>query len=179
MTLQETKGIMAVLSVAFPAFYRNASEMDIKLATELWSTQFAEYDAKQVKAAVSALISSSTDGFPPTVGAVKEQVRKLFAEPQLTEQEAWALVSKATRNSAYGSEREFNKLPPPIQRAVGGPEQLRTWAMMDADTVESVVASNFMRTYKVVSQQEKEVQMLPQSVKEMLPGLTKPLLGGK
>lgn len=167
---------MAILTAAFPTFYRNAEGMDAQAVVNLWALQFADYPYSMVEAAVQALISTKVEGFPPTIGEVKEKARMLFAEKQLTETEAWALVSKATRNSAYGSEQEFNKLPPAVQRAVGGPEQLRAWAVMDADTVESVVASNFMRTYRVIAEREKEMQVLPQSVKEMLPSLTRPML---
>ena len=63
----------------------------------------------------------------------------------MTAQEAWNLVARAIRNSGYESRKEYDNLPPDIQRLVGSPEQLRDWAMMDSSTVHSVVASNFQR----------------------------------
>ena len=94
---------------------------------------------------------------------------KLSAPESLTEMEAWTLVSRAARNSAYHAEREFEKLPPAVQQAVGGPEQLRAWAMMDTSEFESVVASNFMRTYRTVQERERESMLLPASVRNSLP----------
>jgi hypothetical protein len=41
---------------------------------------------------------------------------------------------------------------------------------MDAGEVESVVASNFMRTYRAVAEREREEGLLPAFVREALPG---------
>ena len=48
-----------------------------------------------------------------------------------------------------------------VKKAVGTPEQLRAWAMMPADEVESVVASNFRRSYRDNARREKENRLLP------------------
>ena len=100
---------------------------------------------------------------------MKEQIGKLTAPHQLSEAEAWALVSRAARNGTYGYRREFEKLPPEIRRVVGRAEQLRAWAMMEADEVESVVASNFMRAYRAAVKHEKEQHALPEVVRAALP----------
>jgi hypothetical protein len=83
----------------------------------------------------------------------------------MTELEAWELVSKATRNSTYNSAQEFAKLPPVVQRLVGSHMQLKEWAAMDAETLQSVVASNFQRSYKVRAKNEREYLALPENVK--------------
>ena len=51
---------------------------------------------------------------------------------------------------------------------MGAPEVLHQWAMMDADTVNSVCASNFMRSFRVVMQREQDEMALPESVKRLL-----------
>ena len=88
---------------------------------------------------------------------------------------SWSLVERACRNGLHGAGEEFEKLPPLIQKAVGSPNQLREWAMMDADTVKSVVASNFMRSFKIYQKRERETAMLPESVRELLTGVTERL----
>ena len=75
---------------------------------------------------------------------------------------------KATRRSILNSKEEFEKLPPILQRLVGSPSKLKEWALMDADTVNSVVASNLMRSYKVIAEKEKEFQALPSNVRAVL-----------
>ena len=93
-------------------------------------------------------------------------------EDELSEGQAWALVEKATRNGGYGYKEEFDKLPPIVQKAVGSPSQIHEWAMMDSDTVKSVVASNFMRSYKIMLKREKEMALIPVDVQVDAPWLT-------
>ncbi|MBO7728993.1 MAG: hypothetical protein J6S50_10820, partial [Oscillospiraceae bacterium] len=105
MNTRETQGLLAMIKAAYPSFYRDLPKADLIAAVNLWQTQFAEYDVRLVKAAVHALIAARTEGFPPTIGAVKEQIAKLTAPHQLSEAEAWALVSRAARNGTYGYRR--------------------------------------------------------------------------
>ena len=91
---------------------------------------------------------------------------------------AWALVSKACSNGIYGYREEFAKLPPEVQRAVGAPEVLREWAMMESDTVQSVIASNFQKNYRATQERQKELEKLPQNVRDMLAGVAGNLMIG-
>ena len=180
MTRQETLGIMSVLKAAYPNYYRDMNRQDAEAVVDLWATMFSDEPAQLVAMAVKAHIASDVKGFPPHIGAIKEAIVKLQTPNAMTELEAWALVDKATRNAKYEAEEEFYKLPEIVQRLVGGPSQLRTWAMMDADKVSSVVASNFQRSYKAIMAKEKEQLALPADVREgmqaLAAGMTKPLL---
>ena len=169
MTLKETTGVLALLKAAYPNFYKDMAADDLRAVVRLWQKQFEDYDGQTVLNAVNALISERPEGYPPTIGAVKQQAVKLNEAPLLPEGEAWALVSRAARNGAYGWKGEFEKLPPPVRKAVGSAEQLRIWAVMEENEVETVVASNFMRTYRRVMEQDRERQLLPGFVKASLP----------
>ena len=94
----------------------------------------------------------------------------LSTQPEMTEGEAWGLVSRALRNSAYDSQREFDALPPRLQRLVGSPNQLREWAMLDADTVQSVIASNFQRSYRARTAADLAYAALPADVRALVNG---------
>jgi hypothetical protein len=79
---------------------------------------------------------------------------------EMTEAEAWALVRKAASNSFYGqAAKEFDKLPPILQRLVGTPNQLRDWGMMDSNEFNTVVASNFQRSYRARVKSDKEYNL--------------------
>lgn len=168
MNSTETTMVLSVLQAAYPAFYKDFSVDEMRKVVSLWTDMFATDNFRTVMVAVQALISTKTEGIPPTIGAVKEQLRKITAPNEMSEQEAWALVSKACQNGYYHSVEEFEKLPEVIQRSIGGPEQLKAWAQMDAATVESVVASNFMRTFKAKQKQQKELEMMPTEVKNYM-----------
>ena len=179
MTLQETATIMDILTAAYPHFYGGKNAPDAKNVMSLWASVFADDDVRLVAAAVKAIIVADTREFPPTIAHVKEKMRQLVEEKgEMTEAEAWTLISHATRNGIYGSKEEFAKLPPPLQRLVGSPEQLRTWAMMDSDTLHSVVSSNFQRSYKVIMQRERENAKLPQDVLRLVSGIGEKMMLG-
>lgn len=79
------------------------------------------------------------------------------------------MVSKAARNGLYGAREEFEKLPEDVKQAIGTPDQLKAWAQMQADEVESVVASNFRRSFRAVQEREKVEGKLPSAVRNLLP----------
>ena len=95
-------------------------------------------------------------------------MRKLMQDDDLSEMEAWAKISAACRNGIYGAQEEFDKLSPTLQRIVGSPQQLSEWALLDADSLQSVVASNIQRSFRTVQQREREQAKLPQEVQALL-----------
>lgn len=168
MTRQETGQIMDILRTAYPQYYRGQSKEELRAAISLWAEMFSGDDVRLVAAAVKALITTDEKGFPPHIGAVKAKLRQLTAAPQATPMEAWGLVLKAIKRSGYNAREEFEKLPPALRRLVGSPSQLRDWSLMDEETVQSVVASNFRNSYQIVAEREAEYQALPADVKQML-----------
>lgn len=171
----ETAKILSVLKAAYPHSFKDLTKRDAESVLDLWAAMFSEEPYEAVSAAVYALIAVRKDGYSPTVGEVKERLDMLRSGDDLPEQAAWALVSKACRNGLYGYKKEFDRLPPDVQRAVGAPEQLRAWARMDAETVESVVASNFLKNYRAQRSREKEAAKLPPEIRKMIGGIAQEL----
>ena len=182
MTRQETATIMDILAASYPRFYSGPDAPNPVQTLNLWATMFADDPVEVVAMAVKAFIASDKKGFPPHIGAIKDAIVKLKTPDVMTEQEAWELVRKATSNSNYGAKDEFEKLPPVVRRLVGSPNQLREWAMMDSDTLNSVVASNFQRSYKARAASEREYMALPSDVRNAMErlagGMRMPELGG-
>lgn len=172
MTRDETLAVLAVLKAAYPSFYRTMSRKDADAVVDLWTRMFADDPVDLVALAVKAHIASDGQGFPPHIGAIKTAIVKLVSPDALTEMEAWAMVRKAISNGYYGSEAEFAKLPPEIQRIVGSPNQLRAWGTMDEDEVDTVVASNFQRSYRARVAADREMQMLPSDVRQQIQRLS-------
>lgn len=164
MTRQETGIIMDILTTAYPTFYNGRNAPDMRMTVNLWAEMFAEDDVKIVAAAVKALIATDDKGFPPHIGAVKGRIRQISNPDEMTEQEAWALISKALRDGYYNAEAEFAKLPPLMQDVVHDPRQLREWSMMDESTVQSVVASNVQRSFRAKAQSRRDFEALPKDV---------------
>lgn len=174
MDRTETLQILSVLKAAYPDFYRNMERRDAEAVVGLWSDMFLDDPVEIVAAAVKALIASDEKQYrPPHIGAVKAYVRKIAHPEEMTEVEAWGLVRKATANGYYGAKEEFEKLPHILQRLVGSPNQLKEWAMMDSNEFQTVVASNFQRSYRAATESEREYQAIPvdvRSIAEILSG---------
>ncbi|WP_298021116.1 replicative helicase loader/inhibitor [uncultured Dysosmobacter sp.] len=168
MTAAETGTIMNILQAAYPRFYADISKANERKIVLLWAEMFANDDVSLVAAAVKALIETDEKGFPPHIGAVKAKLRLLTVGDEMSEAEAWSMVASAIRNGTYGAKAEFEKFPPIIRRIVGSPNTLREWAGMDSETVHSVVASNFQRSYRAISEREREFKKLPPDVKELV-----------
>lgn len=179
MTREETLQILSVLKAAYPNFYRDMQKRDAESAVALWHDMFADDDSVLVAAAVKTLIATDKQGFPPHIGAVKEKLRMIQCPQAMTEAEAWGLVHKAVKRGLYNSREEFDKLPLMLQRLVGSHNQLRDWAMMDADTVQSVVASNFQRSFRVRQEGERELSLMPPDVRELVGGIADRFALGK
>ena len=117
MTAQETGAVMDILRAAYPQFYRGLPAGEAKNVIGLWAAMFGEEPVAVVLAAVKRLIASDVKGFPPSIGAVKEQIYRLYHPQERTEQEAWSLVVRAVNTG--DAERSFAQLPPDVQAVVG------------------------------------------------------------
>lgn len=168
MTIEQTATIMDILEVAYPRFYINQNENDKYKASALWAEMFINDDIAIVAGAVKSFIATDTKGFPPHIGAIKEAIYKITAPKEMSELEAWVMVRKALGNGSYNAQIEFDYLPSILKRVVGSPATLREWAAMEADVVDSVVASNFQRSYKAIAKTEKEYALIPQDVKNIV-----------
>ena len=122
----------------------------------------------------SAKIGSSGDyakigssGYSAQIGSSGYSAQ--ISQPQeLDGMTAWGLVSKALRNGTYGAVEEFNKLPPLVRQAVGMPDNLKNWATSDYQTIETVIQSNFLRTYETVVKRAKEINRMPDNIKSLI-----------
>lgn len=177
MNKTEAAKIIAILQVNYPENFRGKSDDVIKATVDLWARAFADEPYALVSAAVMTHMVSDTNRFMPPVGVIKAKIAEMLKPDEMTEQEAWGMVANALRNSTYGAEEEYAKLPPAVQRAVGGASQLRDWAMMDTETVQSVVASNFQRSYRVASQRERDWEKLPSGLRTYVQEITESTFG--
>lgn len=169
MNKQETIKIISVMKAAFPFWGTKQTEGEIRTAVEVWNEMLKDYDYNLIAATMKALIAIKKD-FPPTIGEVIEKASfiKNGGNNELTEVEAWSLVRKALGNGMYGCKEEFEKLPKEVQSVLREPATIRTWSQLDPSEIDTVVASNFMRSFKVVSKNKKEHEALPQEIKNMI-----------
>lgn len=160
MTMEEARKIVATLMVTYP----NYNPVDEELAAKTWVEVAGDFTYPQISKGLNVYMRTSASGFAPTPGQVINTLYNISQPQQLNEMEAWSLVSKAIRNSGYHSAEEFKNLPPFVQKAVGLPSQLRTWAL-DEDFNESVVMSAFMRSYREAVLQNEDRAKMPREIR--------------
>lgn len=168
MTKREIAELMTIMQANYPDSFRGQSEAVIGAKIALWYEFFRDRPKDVVYAAAKAFIANDTKGFMPNIGQINAYIQKLTVPDEMTEGEAWGYVARALKNSSYNSAEEFEKLPPRIQRLVGSHSQLKEWALMDTETVQSVVSSNFQRSFRARQASDREYERLPSDVKILL-----------
>lgn len=156
------------LLMTIQAYYPNYNPPDKKITLNAWYIMLAEYPEELVLQALRACIATNTSGFAPDVGQIISKIQTISQPQELDGMAAWGLVSKALRNGTYGAVEEFNKLPPLVRQAVGIPDNLKNWATSDYQTIETVIQSNFLRTYEVVVKRANEINRMPDNIKSLI-----------
>lgn len=164
MTREETIELLMMVQAAFP----NYKPPDKTIAVNTWFLMLADYPYQQVQMALKAYIVTDTSGFAPRIGQIIDKIQMITKPAELSEMEAWSLVSKALRNGNYKSKEEFEKLPDVVKEAVGSPENIHNWAQADIKSIESVIQSNFIKSYRLVVNRQKEMQKLPNDIKAVI-----------
>ena len=155
-----TRDEFMIIAKTLKAVYTDPKFLPDRDALDVWYMFMTDLDYKVTSLAVAKYIS--TNKWPPTVADIREMNVEVTApkEDTLGELEAWALVQNAIRNGIYGAEKEFEELPPLIQKAVGHPSNIREWAQTD-DESKTVIQSQFQRAYRTAVQRHKEDAQMP------------------
>lgn len=154
-------------------FYPNYQVENKEFTINAWYAIIGDCDYKLMEKALQAYITTDTSGFAPSIGQLLDKLHTIQNPQELNEMEAWSLVSKALRNGYYGAVEEFNKLPPLVQKAVGSPDNLRNWSQTDSESIENVVQSNFIKTYRTVVNRENEIKKMPADVQTLIENVNK------
>lgn len=164
MTREETVKIIRIMCDCYPNYKPN----NLSETVDVWQMMLDEYSYNQVSIALKAYVTSDTSGFAPSVGEIVAKIQLLSQPQELDGMAAWGLVSKALRNGTYGAVEEFNKLPPLVKQAVGMPDNLKNWATSDYQTIETVIQSNFLRTYETIVKRANEMNRMPDNIKSLI-----------
>ena len=163
-----TREQVGKLLMTIQAYYPNYNPPDKEITLNAWYIMFAEYPEELVLQALRACIATNTSGFAPDIGQIMSKIQTISQPQELDGMAAWGLVSKALRNGTYGAVEEFSKLPPLVRQAVGMPDNLKNWATADYQTIETVIQSNFLRTYETVVKRANEINRMPDNIKSLI-----------
>ena len=161
MSKQEMAKLLGIIYEAYHFFGKDQTPEKAAIAVKLWHNVIGGAPYELVEAAIYAHIAKNE--YPPTIAHIRREMENLTAgeEDELTESEAMNLILSAASNSIYNAGEEYKKLPPILRKLVGSPGQLRNLATMDIKTINSVVTSNLMRSYKIMISRQRDKNLLP------------------
>lgn len=148
-----TKQEFTTLVRGMKAAYSDPKFLPDEYAVTVWYGMLKDIPYKDASKAITDIMRTSP--YPPTIADITQKVYQANAKEEMSGPEAWSCVRKAIQNSNYSSEQEFAKLPRSVQKAIGTSANLRELAAMDAQTVESVEQSHFIRAYRAVLDRER------------------------
>lgn len=162
-----------VLVKAMKATYPQDTFIPDKDAFDVWYSMLQDLPYEVCSLAIQKYIM--TRKFPPTIADIREMATEAMQRDlmPISELEAWAIVKKAISNSGYNSVEEFNKLPEVCQIAVGNPSNLREWAMMNTEQVDTIEQSHFIKSYRSAAMRMSEDARLPDKVKTLISDVCK------
>lgn len=164
MTRDETKELLMMIRAVYPNFNVKTEEMTPTI--NAWHMMLEEYPKEAVTGALQIYVKTNNTGFAPSVSQLIASLYAPKANDHLSEGEAWALVKRAIQDGNYHSEERFDALPPLVQRAVGNANMIQQWAQTDSDEVNTVVMSNFQRTYRALLSKQEFNERVPLAVAE-------------
>ncbi len=165
MNREEIIDILEILKTAYPRFYANMTKDEAEKTIRLWNEMFKDDAPELVAIAVKKLIMELQ--FPPTIADIKNTMYKLTDRTE-DNTELWNKFLKALSNSGYNSKEEYEKLPEIVQRFVGSSERLKDYAMMELDTVNTVVKGQFLKQIDSLKIRQKENAMLPKETRKFI-----------
>ena len=177
MTEAETAKIILMLREYYP---RDIESTTIRAKVKAWHIVLQDYSFEVAQAAVVSFVANDRKGFMPTPGQLREQIQTLTAKNELTAQEAWKLVSRAVAKAdLMDPSEQFLQLPAEVQQAVGSANMLREWGLVEQSTFNTVIYSNFLRTFEICRRRRKAWEAIPQSIQVAIKGVSDKLaLGG-
>lgn len=161
----------SILLKAIKDIYDRKDFLDTDSKKSTWYALLKDLDYKTAAAALQAYMSSPDGHFEPKPADIRKYAVKAMPELDFpNEQEALAKVIRAVRNGIYGADEEFEKMPPIIQKAVGAPAVLTTWATQQADA-SGVWQSQFLKQYRAVLKRANDERALPEKMRAYTLGL--------
>ena len=156
MTYEETREILKVLKANYFNHFRSWDREQGEAFLSLWSEAFKNDDTASVVKAVKSIIYTDKSDFPPTIGKVKNEMFKSFADHQTDAGEAWDKVLRSAKCDYSSAKACFDKLPANIQKAVGSPSFLTELGYSNVDQT-GFMRKEFERKYQIVLEREKEM----------------------
>ena len=152
MTRTEFSKIILLLNAAYKS--KDGAMIADKMQADMWFEMLQDLEYEICTKAVRNLVARSP--YQPHISDIRSEYARLIQKKQPSEQEAWAIVREAIRDSYYHASEHFDEFPEIIKKAVVDPGQLREWGQCKSEQVDTVIQSLFKRNYNSVLERERD-----------------------
>lgn len=169
MNRMETIQVITLLAGNYDSIAsKDKAQKDLMVAT--WLECLGDLDYRLVLQAVKKTIISSP--YPPTIHEIRKNAIEISKPTtQKTAIEAWDEALRMISNGLYMTDEQFNQYSPEVKNFFGSVNQVRQLAMVDMDTINTVTKGQFLKQYDVLIEREKQENLLPETMKDMIGGL--------
>ena len=166
MTIKETVSVFAILSAAYPYFYKSIRNDDeqTKIAVALWHEMLADYDINTVKVALKRLIAVHKE-YPPTIGQLLESIMVVNGNAAPDADEVWSEITDALgRYGLYGTNEAMTQFTPLALAAV----KALGWSTLCLSETPEANRAHFLRIYPTIKARHEQRHILPKDVRAFI-----------
>jgi len=158
MNKQDIRKLLTLAIANFP----NIQEKDMKPTAELWERMLSDLPYKVAEAALIRVLSINK--FFPTIADIREAAAN-NKEQGISWIESWGEAQKAIRKfSSYDEPGGLNSLSPVTRKVM---ENIG-WKNFCLSENEEVLRGQFRMAFEVVDKREREVNKLPEELKQII-----------
>ena len=168
MNSRETAQVIMYLKGVYPRYYSAMNNEQMELQIKVWTDLFSEYSVEAVMSGVRTFATTDASGFPPVPGQIIENMYRVAHLTDDSAIKAWNLVRRAINmpRDQYGL--AYDALPEDVRETLGTKENaiatLTSWGMVPTEQFETVVQSNFLRSYEAVKRGRTKEKYMPKKV---------------
>ena len=178
MNKKELVQVMTILGSNYTSIGKQLEDQEKKkIVLQTWFECLEDLDFKLVMAAVKKSIINSS--FAPTIHDIRASALELVTpvENKKSPIEYWNEAFKMITKGTYMTQEEFEKYSPVVRKFFGdNVAQVKELAMTDISTINTVTKGQFLKQIDLLQEREKEQNLLPESLKNLMSGITNKLL---
>ena len=166
MTIDETSKLIDFFKAVYPNYYKSFTPATMDKHLVALASVYEPFDVHDVFRGAKAFVSADTTGFPPQPGQVIEYANRI-KNPSKNGSgiEAWNLVRRAVNSPRDQYQAAFDVLPDTVKKIVGSPATLMAWGNVEETEFDTVIQSNFLRSYEALVQKQNVERRIPDSLK--------------
>lgn len=158
MNVKETQEVIKLITNIYGPY-----KQDVGGVINAWSLLFVDDEFEDVHTAVLEYANDPEHHFAPLPADVRGILFRHAHGAFPSEDDVWKRIYQAICNSGGDgldrARKQYELLPDPFKRLVS-PSLLHEYAIMDVDTVTSVIRSNMMKSWRQVSEELKKEAVL-------------------